>query len=232
MQVKRQWDPTPELLQRLLDHKSRLYDDFDSVLLREWVVDWYHRLRPHQPPNFLKFPDQFWKLVAEDSGPSANKKMKDGFKMLSTTLSEYTYRILGFQRKSGEAAPKDDDAPPPHDVAPVKVLQADEWLPRFCQYAAFQRVRNDPVGWAGLDVWVEVCRRRVDICDKEMERRCRNYHQRIIANIQGAEDQERELDESERTLNDLINGHLLRVYKFPNYKKNRCSEWMLARDIK
>ena len=218
------WEPSPEMLQRLLDHKTRLYDDFDSALLREWVAEWYQRLRPQHPPNFLKFPDRFWKLVAEDkSDEPANKKMKSNdYKMLTSTLNEYTYRILGFSRKDGIK----DDTPPTTDTVPVKVVEADGWLPGFCQWDAFQKVRDTLSSWAGLDVWVEVSARRVDICDKEVERRCRYHSQRICANNSKPEDQEMALTKFERNLNSLINGRLTAVYKFPDYKTNRRPQWL------
>ena len=228
LQVERQWDPTPEILQRLLDHKTRLYDDFDSVPLREWVVEWYHRLQPQFPPTFLKFPDQFWQLVAEDKSlePSRKKMRKEAveYKMLKLPLHEYTFRILGFKRKD-EAQ---DDAPPPRDTPPAKVLDAGEWYPRFCQYTAFQKVRNDPSAWAGLDVWVEVHVRRVDICDKEVERRCNNQRQRVARIVSKPEDQEKALATYEQKLNSLLNGRLTAVYKFPDYRMNRRRQWSHA----
>ena len=217
--------PSMPQIKRLVEHKTRLYNDYDSAALRDWVADNWGRLLKEDPQQDSVEEEarrRFWAKRAQDLyEPEKSSADNAEYIPLSSTLYEYTYKILGFKRGT-------DGQPPAADACPAKVVEAGTWFPRFCQYTAFQEVRATQQEWNGLDIWVLIRFRRIDICDVEMERRCQGHQRRLQQGIDEGRfkaDPEQYIQALEENLGRLINGRLTAVYKYPNYKQNLRSTW-------
>ena len=232
----RDWEPTPDILKKLVDHPQRTLTDFDSKQLRHWVMLWYWRLQDDHPEQLQNFGTKaFWDAVKEDDeeitqgqplddGEEDVEPAKQPFKPLSACLTQTRYRIVGFGKKSAVAG-----SVPKRGTIPVKEEKCDGWYLCSSQAQAFQRIRKAIKDWAGLDVWVEITTRRIDICDDEVDRRCENYWKRISTRTElSPQHRARLIHEYERNLNKLLNGRMTAVYHFPDSKKSFVYDWNKA----
>ena len=239
--VKRQWSPTPELVEHLLNYSSRLYTDHDSPGLRHSLEMWIYEVQTSHPgqlnfdtPQMQRFLEQRkqdcpqgqavlmdWELD-EDVAVSAAVTSRN---LLTSPLEMYTFKLRGY--------PKTSCRPgwgfPYLDIEPLRELPASRWYSRFCQEEAFNQITSTSADWLDMEVWVEIYTRRIDISDAELERRCEaQYHRTCNEPGLTAVQRETLIRQWERHMDQILNGRIDNVLHYPEWDTTYLREWIEA----